>query len=205
MNEAQRSWRRRRLTWTLVLALLVAGAGWAIGAGVPHSLLLGLAVAAVGATLVALDLVDDEPRLPPEEQLGRNAGARREIARLSWAMAGGDQRVGEQPYRRLRAVVAARLAGAGIDPSDPAGEQAARELLGPTGYAQLVAVAPGPPTRRVFESCLTLVERMGHPADAPGRPGAVSVASPGAAGSPNHPDSASGPASAGRRTRRDRD
>jgi hypothetical protein len=152
--------RRQRIAWTAALAFVLAVASWAIGVTVLQSVLLASVVAAVGAAIIALDRLDGEPTLPPLDAVGRSEGTRREVSRLSWAMAGPDNRVGGIPYRRLRAIAVDRLRLRGVDVTDPAGDQAARELLGPLGYQHLLAEAAAPPTQRVFQSCIALLERL---------------------------------------------
>ncbi len=164
---AERRRRRRTVIWTFVLAVVTAGLSWAVGVSWAQSLLLFTAVTTVGAAVFALDQLDDDSQLPPLDPTGRSEGTRREVSRLSWALAGADNRVGDRPYRRVRAIAAHRLAMRGIDPSDPAGEEAARALLGPMGFDQLVAETTSPPTQRTFAACITLLERLD---DSPGSP-----------------------------------
>jgi hypothetical protein len=122
--------------------------------------LLATAVTTVGATYLALDSVDDDRALPPLDDVGVNTGTRREVSRLSWMMAGHDNRVGGVPYRRLRAIAVNRLALRGIDVSDPAGDQAARTLLGEMGYRLLIAETNSAPSQRQFADCITLLEEL---------------------------------------------
>lgn len=159
MSERERR-RRRKVVQASLLAVAVWGVAWAVGVSFVQSLLLSTVVTTVGAVLVALDDLDDEPGLPPLEGSGRSEGTRREVSRLSWAMAGAGNRVGGVPYRRLRAIANHRLLQRGIDLGQPDGQQAARELLGPVGFTQLVAETAGPPSERVFATCLSLVEAL---------------------------------------------
>lgn len=164
---AERRRRRQTVIWTLVLAVLMAGLSWAVGVSWFQSLLLFTGVTTVGAAVLALDHLDDDAQLPPLDPAGRSEGTRREVSRLSWALAGADNRVGDRPYRRVRAIAAHRLAMRGIDVSELSGEGAARALLGSVGYDQLVAETAAPPTQRTFAACLTLLERLDDSPSAP--------------------------------------
>lgn len=152
--------RRRRLVRTLVLAVLVAALAWFVGVHWVQSLLLGAAVTVIGTVVGALDRLDDDPQLPPVDDGGGSSGARREVSRLSWAMAGPENRVGDVPFRRIRAIADTRLRLRGLDPDDPDSRPAVEELLGPRAYAVLVADATRNPTVAVFEQCLTVLEGL---------------------------------------------
>ena len=78
-------------------------------------------------------------------------------------MAGQDDRVGDVPYRRLRAIAANRLGLRGLDVADPAAQAELERLLGPLGYATLVAEPKRNPTVRTFSDCLTLLENLDDP------------------------------------------
>jgi hypothetical protein len=155
----------------------VVGVGWL------KCLLLATAVTTVGATYLALDSVDDDRALPPLDDVGVNTGTRREVSRLSWMMAGHDNRVGGVPYRRLRAIAVNRLGLRGIDVSDPAGDAAAREVLGEQGYRLLIAESSSTPTQRQFVDCISLLERLDGRDSEAGR----STALPTPAGAPSAP------------------
>ncbi|MET1006676.1 MAG: hypothetical protein ABWX96_14090 [Propionibacteriaceae bacterium] len=160
MTETERRRRRRVVIWTVLVALALAGVSWAVGVPVIQSLLLATGVTMVGAIALAVSGLDDEILLPPLDETGRNEGARREVSRLSWVMAGQDNRVGDIPYRRLRAIAANRLALRGIDVTEEAGQRAAGELLGQPGYTLLVAEATRTPTQRAFQASIALLERL---------------------------------------------
>jgi hypothetical protein len=160
MTETERRRRRRVVGYTVVMALVMAGLSWAIGVTVIQSLLLATGVTMVGAIVGSSIALDDEIGLPPLDETGRNEGTRREVSRLSWVMAGQDNRVGDVPYRRLRAIAVNRLGLRGIDVAEEAGQQAARELLGQQGYAMLVEEATRTPTQRSFQEGIALLERL---------------------------------------------
>jgi len=167
MISERRRRARRVLLGTGSAALAVALAGFLIGVGWVQCLLLATVVTAVGAATLALNGVDDEPALPVLDESGGLAGARREVSRLSWVMGGPGDRVGGAPYRLLRAIAVDRLALRGVDVTDAEGDRTARDLLGAEGYAHLIAETSGTPTRREFEACVTLLERLDPRADAP--------------------------------------
>ena len=161
----ERKRRRKVLVTTLLVTIVVVLAAFLIGVSLVQCLLLATAGATVGAVLLALPELDDDPALPPIYDGGDTAGTRREVSRLSWVMVGHDNRVGGAPYHRLREIAATRLALRGVDLSTVEGDQAAQDLLGPLGYRMLIAEASTTPTSRVFEQCVTLLERLeGEPA-----------------------------------------
>jgi hypothetical protein len=166
-REEERKRRRQVVVATGIAAVAVAVAAYLLGVGVLQCLLLVTAVTTVGAAFLALNQLDDDPSLPPVLDIGDSSGTRREVARMSWVMTGYDNRVGRLPYLRLRAIATTRLAWRGIDLATTDGDRAARELLGPVGYAVLVADSPEAPTERQFVACVTLLERLdGAPATA---------------------------------------
>jgi hypothetical protein len=184
MRELERRRRRRNVVLTTALvALAVAVSGYLIGVAWFQCLLLVTGVTTVGAMYLALGGVDDDPTLPPLDDTGLNTGTRREVSRLSWVLAGHDNRVGGVPYRRLRAIAVNRLGLRGIDVSDPAGDAAAREVLGEQGYRLLIAESSSTPTQRQFVDCISLLERLDGPDGEAGR----STALPTPAGGPPAP------------------
>lgn len=156
----QRQRRRRVVLTTVLVALAVVVAAYLLGVGALQCLLLATAVTTVGATFLAVDQLDDDPALPPLLDSGDRSGTRRDVSRLSWVLAGYDNRVGRLPYLRIRAIAANRLAWRGIDLATAEGHEAARQFLGPQGYATLVDDAPEAPTERVFVSCVALLETL---------------------------------------------
>jgi len=156
----ERRRRRKVVIVTVLVTVVVAVAAFLIGVSLVQCLLLATAVTTVGAVLLAVHDLDDDPGLPPIYDAGDTAGTRREVSRLSWVMVGHDNRVGSAPYHRLRQIAATRLALRGVDLSSPDGDRAAQDLLGPVGYRVLVAEATTAPTSREFEECLSRLERL---------------------------------------------
>ena len=156
----ERKRRRKVLVTTLLVTIVVVVAAFLIGVSLVQCLLLATAGATVGAVLLALPELDDDPALPPIYDGGDTAGTRREVSRLSWVMVGHDNRVGGAPYHRLREIAATRLALRGVDLATVEGDRAAQDLLGALGYRTLIADAAIPPTSREFEQCVTLLERL---------------------------------------------
>jgi hypothetical protein len=157
---AARRHRRRVVLSTTLLVLVVMALAYLVGVGWLQCLLLATAVTTVCAIYRAAGGFSDDSGLPPLEASGRDAGTRREVSRLSWAMAGHDNRVGSVPFRRLRAIAVNRLSLRGIDVGTAAGQQQARELLGSDGYEVLIAETNATPTQRRFQDCLTLLEGL---------------------------------------------
>ena len=160
----ERKRRRKVVTTTVLGTVVLTGAAFLIGVNLVQCLLLATAGATVGAVLLAVHDLDDDPGLAPIYDAGDSAGTRREVSRLSWVMVGQDNRVGGAPYHRLREIAATRLALRGVDLSSVEGDRAAQDLLGPLGYRTLIAEATSTPTLRVFEQCVALLERLDtHP------------------------------------------
>jgi hypothetical protein len=159
--------RRGRLAWTVVLTILVAGLAWLVGVTWLKALLLATAVATTGVVLIALRRLDDEAELPLVEGPSRNDGIRREVSRLSWALAGQDNLVGEMAFRRLRKLARDRLSQLGIDLDVAEGQRAAREALGSLGYDTLIAEVGRPPTQKIFQQCVGVLESLDDRLSAP--------------------------------------
>ncbi len=160
MTHQERLDRRKLIVGTAILAVATGGLAWVVGVSPVQCLLLASAVVFFRVTFGFLAKVDEEHVLPPLDDSGRSHGARREVSRLSWTMVGQDNRVGEIPFRRLRALAATRLRLRGIDPGDESGQQAARELLGDLCYDTLVGELGHPPSVAVFERCLVTLEKL---------------------------------------------
>lgn len=141
--------------------VVVASIGLVAGMALVSATLLAVAVLLVGC-LALLAFGDGDPGWPDDEQVVSNDGARREVARLSWAMHGKDARVETRSARRLHAVAAARLAERGLSLDDPSDEAACIDLLGPGPYAALCSDVRNPPQFDQFTAALTAVERL-HP------------------------------------------
>ena len=168
-TEERRRQRRRVLVRSGLLTVVTAAVAWVVGADVPHALALATVVPTAGVVLLTMGELPAEPSLPPLDETGRSDGARREVSRLSWMMTGRDHRVGDAPFRRLRALAQHRLSLHGVDLTAPEDADTARRLLGPVGYDALVVHPDRAPTGRVFEQCLTVLERLDGPADHPAR------------------------------------
>jgi hypothetical protein len=185
VREGERRRRRQNVVLTTAaVALVVAVAGYILGVAWLQLLLLLTGVTTVGVACLALDSVEDDPALPPLDDAGLNTGTRREVSRLSWVLAGHDNRIGGVPYRRLRAIAVNRLALRGIDVSEPAGDEAARELLGELGYKLLINESTSAPTQRQFVDCITLLENLDGPHDGTGPQVALTTASGGSRAQP---------------------
>jgi hypothetical protein len=82
------------------------------------------------------------------------------VFRLSWNVAGRDDRVGSTLIQRLQQVAARRLALRGLSPDEPADREEIVALLGERTY-RLLRLPPGSdaPTR-AFQQALAAVERL---------------------------------------------
>jgi hypothetical protein len=148
-----------------VAALVATGLGvpallWVV-MGMPP--LQALMLGAVAVTVAALALVPpdgydiDFPDPPPPV---RDRGARREAFRLSWNVAGRDDRVGSTLIQRLHQAAARRLALRGLRLDEPADRDQVVALLGERCY-RLLLLPPGTDaSTRTFQQALGAVERL---------------------------------------------
>jgi hypothetical protein len=154
--------RRRRGT---VGALIIAGVGipavcWVV-LGMPplQSLLLG-AVAVIVAAMVRFPPDGYDAGFPEPPALVRDRGARREVFRLSWNVAGRDDRVGSTLVTRLQTIAERRLRARGLRLREPRDRDRVIKLVGEQPY-RLLTQAPGSEARtRAFHHALEAVERL---------------------------------------------
>jgi hypothetical protein len=158
--------RRPSTTRTVTLGVVgrvaaagaVTGACWAIGLDLASSLSIALFVLVVFALRgLPAGAVDS---WQPEPESARNAGTRREVARLSWGLHGLDARVDRWSAGRLRTLAARRLADRGLDLDDPADEAGCRQVLGSQAYAALSVDPNNLPRYSTFVAALDVVERL---------------------------------------------
>lgn len=176
MNPEDRRHRRAALLWTVAIAAGLSGLAFFAGVTLPLSVLLAVAIVAVGTVLTMLAAGHDERW--PEARVVLRSGARREVARLSWSMAEDDGRVSDAAVQRLRTLAAARLLRRGIDLADPADRQAAESALGTSAYRLLTE--PGRHRPEALLSCVSAIERLDRREGAPagGAPASPQPASP---------------------------
>ena len=143
---------------TTALALGVFLAMLVIGLDLAHCLLLALAAA------VLLRLRDtatgDDHGWPEHEDDRTDAGARREVDRLSWGLHGFESRVDRRSLAHLRGIATRRLRWQGVDLDDPADADRARALLGTDAHAALTADPGTPPRYDAFARAALAVERL---------------------------------------------
>ena len=148
---------RRQLAGAVVACFVIGGIAWLAGVPVRGSILIALLVAALIPILV--NPIEDTMVLPPLPPRLRH-GARVEVSRLSWAMAGRRGRVDTRVVRRLRTTAYRRLADLHLDPEHPEQAIAAERALGSWAYSVVVGdrteLARGEVTRLV-----DAIERLG--------------------------------------------
>jgi hypothetical protein len=176
---------RRAVVVLLIVGLGVPALCWVV-LGMPplQAMLLG----AVAVTVAALALFPPDgfdigfPEPPPPI---RDRGARREVFRLSWNVAGREDRVGSTLISRLQAAAARRLALRGLRLHDPADRERVIALVGERPY-RLLNLPPGSDApARAFVHTLGVVERLADLPPDPHRPTEVVV--------PDQPEPASVP------------
>jgi hypothetical protein len=143
---------------TAALAVAVFLAMLLIGLDLAHCLLLALA----GAVLYRLRAtpVADDYGWPEHEDDRTDAGARREVDRLSWGLHGFESRVDRRSLAHLRGIATRRLRWQGVDLDDPADADRARALLGADAHAALTADPGAPPRYDSFARAALAVEQL---------------------------------------------
>lgn len=141
-------------------AVLLPAVCWVL-LGMPplQALLIGaLACVAIGIIRFPPDGYGDDFPEPPTPE--RDRGARREVFRLSWNVAGRQDRVGSTLITRLQQIAGRRLADHGLRLDDPADRDRVIELVGAPSY-RLLTLPPGSETgTRSFTAALSAVERL---------------------------------------------
>ena len=142
----------------VVVAALITGFCWAIGLDLANAVALAVfAVALYGLRALAPGETEE---WQPEPETARNAGTRREVARLSWGLHGQDARVDRWSARRLHLLAARRLATLGLDLDAPEDAAECRRILGGTTYDALSLDPNNLPRYAAFVAALDVLERF---------------------------------------------
>ena len=141
-----------------VLAAAVFAVLLVIGLDLPHCLLLAVA-AAVLDRLRSAAMTQDHG-WPEHDDDRTDAGARREVDRLSWGLHGFESRVDRRSLAHLRGIATRRLHWLGVDLDDPADADRARALLGGDAYVALTADPGAPPRYDSYARAALAVERL---------------------------------------------
>jgi hypothetical protein len=162
---------RRQVAGGIGASVVIGSLAWLVGVTVMGAVLIGLVVAALVPVFV--NPIESTMVLPPLPPRLRH-GARVEVSRLSWAMAGRRGRVDARVVRRLRTTAYRRLADLHLDPEHPEQAVAAERALGPWAYS--VVVGDRTELARGEVICLVeSIERLGavRQAGVPNRSGPV--------------------------------
>ena len=143
---------------TAVLAAGVFAGLLVIGLDLAHCLLLALTAAVL--FLLRGTAVADDHGWPEQEDERTDAGARREVDRLSWGLHGFESRVDRRSLAHLRGIATRRLRRLDVDLDDPADADRARALLGADAYAALTADPGAPPRYDSFARAALAVEQL---------------------------------------------
>jgi hypothetical protein len=137
---------------------LVFGLALVIGVDLPHCLLLALGAVALVEMRKLSGTQDDG--WPDRDDDRTDAGARREVARLSWGLSGFESRVDRRTLAMLQATAARRLLRHGVDLDDPSAADRARRLLGDQAYATLTSGPRSLPRFDSFTRAVSAVEQL---------------------------------------------
>lgn len=156
----------RRLTiLTLVAAAVIGTGAWFFGLDPWQSVLLGIAILAVGATWAAVQ--EGEPLVWPKPPIHRTPGARRDLETLSWSMKtrGG---VHEKSLARVREAARHRLLFLyGLDLYDSSDREAIEQVLAPTVVRILLSPRSAHLDLPTFTRILSALEALGAPTERP--------------------------------------
>jgi hypothetical protein len=142
----------------LLVAGLVFGLALVIGVDLPHCLLLALGAVALLELRKVSGTREDGWQDRDDERA--DAGARREVARLSWGLSGFESRVDRRTLAMLQTTAARRLLRHGVDLDDPSAADRARRLLGDDAYATLTSGPGSLPRFDSFTRAVTAVEQL---------------------------------------------
>ncbi|GAB3760880.1 hypothetical protein [Microlunatus parietis] len=138
MNPAE---LRATVIGVLVVAAILGGGAWLVGLDPLKCLLIAVAVALFGSFRLFTEFGDNAGWPEPNDR-GRDRGARREVARLSWTLQGHASQVDARSGRRLRTLAAETLAEHGLDLTRDEDQERCRALLGDRAYRTLAADRP---------------------------------------------------------------
>jgi hypothetical protein len=158
---------RCRTIGILLAAIVVLPAVCWVLLGMPplQAMLIG-AVAVVVAALVLFPPDGYDAAFPAPPTPVRDRGARREAFRLSWNVAGREDRVGSTLIGRLQQIASRRLVEYGLALDEPGDRERLIELLDQPTYRVLTLQPGGEASTRAFEHALGMVERI-SPSDDP--------------------------------------
>jgi hypothetical protein len=152
---------RRTTVAPLISAVLVAALCWYLGVDVWHAVALGAVLATVG--VIGLVAADD-PRLTSivsdDERPANRAGARGDIAELSWALRGRYGLVGQNAERRVQRLGRNRLAPYQLDPRVPEDRRAIEQLIGRRACAVLAGRRRRRPSLPLLLHCLDALDAL---------------------------------------------
>lgn len=148
---------RRQAAGTLAASVTAGSLAWLVGVTVIGSAMIALLVAALVPVL--FNPVDEAKSLPPVRP-GVRHGARVEVSRLSWAIAGRRGYLDPRVVRRLRTTARRRLADLRLDPAHPDQAARAESALGSWAY-RVVIDGRTELTRREVVRLVEAIEGLG--------------------------------------------
>jgi hypothetical protein len=150
---------RRNTIGVVLLALLVAGICWFVGADVWHALLFGAVLTMLG--LVSLHgLGADVGTINWRVGSTNRHGARRDVDQLSWSMRGSYGRVDSAAVWRVQKLARHRLALHGLDLLNPADQPRVQQLIGRRAYLVVTRGERRPASLRALLQCLDALDAL---------------------------------------------
>lgn len=155
---------RGRTIAILVIAVVVLPAlGWVVFGMPPLQAMLIGAIAVVVAAMVRFPPDGYDTPFPEPPSPVRDRGARREAFRLSWNVAGREDRVGSTLIARLQEIAERRLSHHGLRLFEAADRERVVALVGGQAYRVLTLAPGGEASTRAFEHTLSTVEGLALP------------------------------------------
>lgn len=152
--------RSRSVILLVIGAVLLPAVCWLLLGMPPLQAMLVGAIAGIVAALVRFPPDGYDASFPDPPAPIRDRGARREAFRLSWNVAGREDRVGSTLIARLQEIATRRLAEHGLRLSDPADQDRVIALVGQQPFRILTLASGGAASTRAFEHALAAVEGL---------------------------------------------
>ena len=150
-----------QVTRVLMVAIGVAAICWFFGADAWHSILLGSVVTTVGLVISSRGTLSERGDTEWRDERRARAGARNDVAQLSWSLRPSFGRVSNTALWRVQQLARRRLALHQLDIREPAQRRQIEQLIGRRAYALLVSDGRRPPHLRSLLHSLDALDGLG--------------------------------------------